>query len=182
MLGEGIAQIIVAIAQAGATPAAVITGLAAFVVIALLWWLYFDFGSAVAEKTMDSRPAEAFRLTRAIFVIGLFLPIAALTAFAAGLGGLITATAEAHETSPSLRLCAAALAVYLTNNALLGLVQIRYPLTRVLAWLLPNLALLGTLAVLADKLLPAVALLLISLFLLLEILLSSWRGNALVLP
>ncbi|WP_210578335.1 low temperature requirement protein A [Streptomyces sp. GESEQ-4] len=177
VLGEGIALIIASIAQAEATPAAVITGLAAFLVLATLWWLYFDFGSAVAEKTMTSRPDEAFRLTRSIFVIGHFLPVAALTAFAAGLGGLVTAAAQGHHAGASLRLCTAALAIYLTNNAILGLTQIRYPLTQVFTWLLPNLTLLGALALLARHLLPAVALLLITAFLMLEIVLSAQRGR-----
>ncbi|WP_049573957.1 low temperature requirement protein A [Streptomyces sp. SBT349] len=175
VLGEGIALIIASIAQANTAPAAVITGLAAFLALALLWWLYFDFGSAVAEKTMTSRPEEAFRLTRAIFIIGHFLPVAALTAFAAGLSGLVTAAAQGHNASASLRLCAAALATYLTNNAILGLTQIRYPITRVVAWLLPNLILLGALALLADHLPPAVALLLITAFLMLEMVLSAQR-------
>jgi low temperature requirement protein LtrA len=182
VLGEGIAQIIASIAQSDAAPAAVITGLAAFIVIALLWWLYFDFGSAVAEKTMTARPDEAFRFTRAIFAIGHLLPVAALTALAAGLGGLITDVAHGHNASTSLRLCVAALTVYLINNSILGITEIRYPLTQVLAWLLPNIALFGTLALLADHLLPAVALLLIAAFLTLEIVFSGRRCKRLTTP
>lgn len=182
VLGEGIAQIIASIAQTDADPAAVLTGLAAFIVLALLWWLYFDFGSAVAEKTMTARSDEAFRLTRAIFAVGHLLPVAALTALAAGLGGLISNTAQGHDTGASLRLCAAALAVYLLNNSILGVTQIRYPPTQVLAWLLPNIALLGALTLLADHLVPAAALLLIAAFLALEIIFSGRRGIRLTPP
>jgi low temperature requirement protein LtrA len=40
VLGEAIAQIVAAISGAGAGPASVITGWAAFVLVAMLWWLY----------------------------------------------------------------------------------------------------------------------------------------------
>ncbi|HJP74347.1 MAG TPA: low temperature requirement protein A [Pseudonocardiaceae bacterium] len=120
VLGEAIAQIVAAIAGAGAGLAAVITGLAAFVLVAMLWWLYFDFGSAVAEKTLAARPAEAFRLTRSIFMIGHFPLVVSLVALAAGLGGMITASTRNQPDAPSLTLCAIALAIYLVNNAAVG--------------------------------------------------------------
>ncbi|MFC0543358.1 low temperature requirement protein A [Kutzneria chonburiensis] len=165
VFGEGIAQIVAAVAGAHGTPLAVITGLAAFSVLAMLWWLYFDYGSAVAEKTMSARRAESYRLTVQIFVIGHFLPVVALVAFAAGLNGLVTAGAEGHDAGEILRLCAAAMAVYLINNAVVGRLAMRYSVRRVLGWLMPNLIMLTALTIFADELPPAVALFLVTLVL-----------------
>jgi low temperature requirement protein LtrA len=165
VFGEAIAQIVAAIAGAHGTPLAVITGLAAFSVVAMLWWLYFDYGSAVAEKTMSARRDESYRLTVQIFVVGHFLPVVTLVAFAAGLNGLVSAGAEGHDAGEILRLCAAALAVYLINNAVIGRTAMRYPIRRVLGWLMPNIVVLALLTVFADELPPAVALFLITLVL-----------------
>ncbi|MFI9383189.1 low temperature requirement protein A [Kutzneria sp. NPDC052558] len=165
VFGEAIAQIVGAIAGEHGTPLAVITGLAAFSVVAMLWWLYFDYGSAVAERTMGGRPEESYRLTVLIFVVGHFVPVVTLVAFAAGLGGLVTAGAQGADGGELLRLCAAALAGYLVNNAIIGLTGISHPIRQVLGWLLPNLAVLAALAVFADVLPPAAALLLITLVL-----------------
>lgn len=110
VFGEAIAQIVAAIAGTHGTPLVVITGLAAFSVVAMLWWLYFDYGSAVAERTMSARRDESYRLTLSIFVVGHFLPVVTLVAFAAGLNGLVTAGAEGHVGGDTLRLCSAAMA------------------------------------------------------------------------
>ncbi|MCI2415791.1 low temperature requirement protein A [Saccharopolyspora sp. K220] len=168
VLGESIAQIVAAIADADAAPPAVITGLAAFAVVAMLWWLYFDFGSAVAERTMSARREDAFRLTRSIFLIGHFLPVVSLVAFAAGLGGLVAAATSGQHAGGALRLCVAALAIYMLNNGFIGLRVMRYAPGRVFPWLLPNLVLFLVLAWLADRLVPAVALILIASFLTIE--------------
>ncbi|MET9878502.1 low temperature requirement protein A [Actinacidiphila glaucinigra] len=168
VLGEGIAQIVAAIAAADAATPAVVTGLAAFAVVAVVWWLYFDFGSAVAEETLGTRPEEAFRLVRSVFVIGHFVPVVALLALAAGLGGLVTAAAQHDHAGAALRLCCVALGVHLVHNAVTGVRTIGHSLRRVLVWLLPNLALLSGLALLSDHLVPAVPLCLIAAGLALE--------------
>ena len=176
VFGEAIAQIVGAIAGTHGAPLAVVTGLAAFSVVAMLWWLYFDYGSAVAERTMSARPDDSFRLTVLIFVVGHFVPVVTLVAFAAGLGGLVTAGAHGADAGETLRLCAAALAVYLVNNAIVGLTAMRYPVRRILGWLLPNLVVLALLSVFADQLPPAAALLLITLVLATETLPRAKRN------
>ncbi|HEX4226153.1 MAG TPA: low temperature requirement protein A [Pseudonocardiaceae bacterium] len=168
VLGEAIAQIVASIAGAGAGPSAVITGVAAFVLVAMLWWLYFDFGSSVAERALGARPAEAFRLTRSIFMIGHFFLVVALVALAAGLGGLVTAGAHGQGGGHALILCVIALGVYLVNNATVGLVGIRYSVKQVLRWLLPNLLALVVFGLFGENLPPLVPLLVIAVFLSIE--------------
>jgi low temperature requirement protein LtrA len=178
VLGEGIAQIVVAIASAGASTIAVATGLAGFVLIAALWWLYFDFGSAVAEAALSARRDEEFRLTISIFIIGHFLPVAALMAVAAGVGSLVTAAAEGHLSSDALRLCCLALAIFFLNNAFLGARAMGYRPTRIFIWLLPNLAVLAAVAVFSGHLNPAAALALIALSIAIEPLCSLRRASS----
>jgi low temperature requirement protein LtrA len=178
VLGEGIAQIVAAIAAADAGTPAVLTGLAAFAVVAVVWWLYFDFGSAVAEETLGTRPEEAFRLIRSVFVIGHFPPVVALLALAAGLGGLVTAAAQHHHAGDALRLCCVALGVHLLHNAVTAVRMMRHSVGRVLVWLLPDLALLSVLALLADRLVPVVPLCLIAAGLTLEALTTAVVGRA----
>ncbi|GAA5013017.1 low temperature requirement protein A [Actinopolymorpha pittospori] len=175
VLGEGIAQIVVAISSADASTIAVVTGLAGFLVLAALWWLYFDFGSAVAEAAVSARRDAAFRLTIYLFVVGHFLPVAALMALAAGLGSLVTAAAEGQPSGDALRLCCLALAVFFLNNALLGTRTIGYRPTRILGWLLPNLAVLTVAAVFSGHLVPAAALALIALSIAIEPISARWR-------
>src|SRR5882757_669102 len=125
---------------------------------------------------MSARPDDSFRLTVLIFVVGHFVPVVTLVAFAAGLGGLVTAGAHGADAGETLRLCAAALAVYLVNNAIVGLTAMRYPVRRILGWLLPNLVVLALLSVFADQLPPAAALLLITLVLATETLPRAKRN------
>jgi low temperature requirement protein LtrA len=128
----------------------------------------FDFGSAVAERALGARPAEAFRLTRSIFMIGHFLLVVALVALAAGLGAMVTAAARGEGGGHALLLCVLALAVYLLNNATVGLVGIRYPVGRVLRWLVPNLVALLALGLFGEGLPPLVPLLIVAAFLSIE--------------
>ncbi|EWM19449.1 low temperature requirement protein A [Kutzneria sp. 744] len=119
----------------------------------------------MAEKTMSARRDESYRLTVQIFVVGHFLPVVTLVAFAAGLNGLVAAGAEGHDAGELLRLCAATLAVYLIDNAVIGRTAMRWSIRRVLGWLTPNIVVLVLLTVFADELPPAAALLLITLVL-----------------
>ncbi|MFJ9543840.1 low temperature requirement protein A [Streptomyces sp. NPDC101225] len=178
ILGEGITQIVTAITANDVAASALITGLAAFAVVAVLWWLYFDFGSSAAEETLNARPEETFRLIRSVFMIGHFLPVVTLLALAAGLGGLVNSAAQDHPAGDALRLCCLALGVYLLNNAITAVRVLGYPLGRVLFWLLPNLALLLVLALLAYHLVPMAALFLISMGLALETLPAMRREGA----
>ncbi|NMO57862.1 low temperature requirement protein A [Actinoplanes sp. TBRC 11911] len=173
VLGAGIEQIVTAVARAQTTLSAVATGLAGFAVLAVLWWVYFEFGSAMAEQTISARRGEAYRLARSIFVAGHFLPVVSLLALAAGLGALVTAAADGRHAGDALRLCTVALAVHLTNNAAIGRLAMRMPLRSMLRWLLPNVALLVALNLTADRLAPVVPLLLTAAGLSLEALLAT---------
>jgi low temperature requirement protein LtrA len=107
-------------------------------------------------------------LTRSIFMIGHFLLVVALVALAAGLGAMVTAAARGEGGGHALILCVLALAVYLLNNATVGLVGIRYPVGRVLRWLVPNLVALLALGLFGERLPPLVPLLVVAAFLSIE--------------
>jgi low temperature requirement protein LtrA len=153
-LGEGVAQIVAGMAHDAITADVVVTGVAAFVLLAVLWWLYFDFGSAAAELALRARPEQAYRIALQGFVLGHFLIVAGIMTIAAGLGQLIAGPDHAL----GLRLVCAGLALYLTNNAVLGLRLIGVSARRVATWYLPTLATLIAAWFLSRHLAPAVAL------------------------
>ncbi len=66
--------------------------------------------------------------------------------------------------------------VYLLNNAVVGLIGMRYSVRRQVLWLLPNIVLVALLIIFADELPPAVALLLITLVLTIETLPRAKRN------
>ncbi|MER5465995.1 low temperature requirement protein A [Streptomyces sp. NPDC002668] len=53
VLGEGVAQLVTALATVHSTPHAMVTAIPAFAVLAALWWVYFDYGSAVAASAPE---------------------------------------------------------------------------------------------------------------------------------
>jgi low temperature requirement protein LtrA len=108
----GGAQLVGGLVAAHSSPHAILVAVIAFAVLGSLWWLYFDFGSAVAEAALRARTEDAFPLARRIFVFGHFLPVAALVAVAAGLGALVN-----EPSAGTIRLVCAALGGYLLNNA-----------------------------------------------------------------
>lgn len=140
------------------TAEVVVDGVAAFVLLAVVWWLYFDFGSAAAEVALRARPEQAYRIALQGFVLGHFLSVAGVMTVAAGLGQLIAGP----DHVLGLRLVCAGLALYLTNNAFLGGRLLRVPLRRIATWYLPTIATLLTLALLTHHVPPAAAVLAIA--------------------
>jgi low temperature requirement protein LtrA len=163
VLGEGVAQLVGALVAAHSSPHAVLAAVVAFGILGALWWLYFDFGSAVAEAALRARPEDAFPLARRIFVLGHFLPVGALVAVAAGLGALVGESGSGPSPAGTVRLICAALMVYLLNNAFLGLTAVGHSAVAVLRWLLPMTAILVGLAVFGGGLDPLAQLALVFL-------------------
>jgi low temperature requirement protein LtrA len=139
-LGEGIAQIVVAMAGDTISGLVIADGVAAFALLAVMWWLYFDFGSAAAEMSLKASPDRAYLVGIWGFVVGHFLVVAGIMAIAAGLGQVVAADHSGASHLLGVRLVCAGLAAYLTNNAVLALVLIRVRLARVTIWYVPSVA------------------------------------------
>ena len=142
VLGEGIAQVVAALgASSSPRASAVLTGLAAFALLAVVWWLYFDFGSAAALAVLRTRPADLYPLVRDSLAIGHFLLVGGLLVASAGLGEAVKAAVAGHAADPSATgLICGGLLVYLANNAVLGMGPLRRGVGPVLSWFVPDAA------------------------------------------
>jgi low temperature requirement protein LtrA len=136
-LGEGIAQIVASMAGDHVGFLVIADGIAGFVLIAVLWWLYFDFASGAAEVSLRTEAARTRRIVIGGFVVDHFTIVAGIMAIAAGLGQAIAADAEQADHVLGIRLTCVGLACYLTNNAVLALTVIPVGWTRVLIWYVP---------------------------------------------
>lgn len=154
VLGEGVAQLVAALATVHSTPHAMVTAIPAFAVLAALWWVYFDYGSAVAASALRTRPDEVFPLARRLFVYGHFIPVAALMALSAGLGALVRAAPATRDGV--LTLICTALAAYFCNNSIYAVAVVGQPPPTQLRWLAPTLLLLALLGMLGQDLDPAI--------------------------
>ncbi|MFF3327049.1 low temperature requirement protein A [Streptomyces sp. NPDC002889] len=153
VLGEGVAQLVAALAAVHSTAQAMATAIPAFAVLAALWWVYFDFGSAVAASALRARGDERFPLARRLFVYGHFVPVAALVALGAGLGALVRAAPAPRDGV--LPLICAALAAYFCNNSICAVAVVGRPAATQIRWLAPTLLLLALLGLLGQNLTPA---------------------------
>lgn len=112
-----------------------------FVMLAALWWSYFDFGSAAAESVLDAATErKAFPLARDVTGFLHFFVTAAVVSMA---GGLATAVEEAGEGHSHLAhgaviALAGGLAAYHTAHALIALRFGRRPLP-VATWAVPGI-------------------------------------------
>jgi low temperature requirement protein LtrA len=140
VLGEGIAQVVAALgASSSPSPSAVLTGLAAFALLAVVWWLYFDFGNAAALAVLRTRPDDLYSLVRDSLAVGHFLLVGSLLVASAGLGEAVAAAVAGHPADPSATgLICGGLLAYLTNNAVLGIGPLRRGTRAVLTWFVPD--------------------------------------------
>ncbi|MFE3763837.1 low temperature requirement protein A [Streptomyces sp. NPDC059104] len=179
VLGEGIVQIVAALGSTGHAGApTVLTGLAAFVLLAAVWWLYFDFGSEASLALLKARPSDVWPLLRDGFALGHLLLVGGIVALSAGLGAAVTAAKAGGAHPETVRMVCAALLVYLLNNAVVGVTLGMSSVRKTAAWLLPDAAAVGTVWAAATRLAPGWAFLLLAAALLLTALpsvLRRWR-------
>lgn len=158
VLGEGVAQIVTTLGRANTVPTdSVLTGLAAFTLLAVIWWLYFDFGNEAALIVLRSRPEYASRVLRWGFAAGHLPIVGAVTALAAGLGTIAgDALTGHHGADPdAVRFICGALATYMVTNAVLATFLVRFPLRQTARWLVPDLVVIGAVAAAAGHLTAA---------------------------
>lgn len=158
-LGEGVVQIASAVADAGGDrdTTVVATGVAAFAVLAALWWTYFDFARDEAAA-LERDPSHAVAVTRDVFVFGHFVLVGAVLAASAGLGAIIDAAASGESASTSVGLLCDALVVYTLASAFIAWRLGGGPLRDLVVAALPTLGVLGVLAFVGDEVTPPVML------------------------
>lgn len=158
VLGEGVAQIVTTLGRADTVPGgAVLTVLSGFTLLAVIWWLYFDFGNEAALIVLRARPEYASRVLRWGFAVGHLPIVGAVTALAAGLGTIAGDALGGHRgaDADAVRFICGALAVYMLTNAALATFLVHFPLAQTARWLVPDLAVFGVVALAAGSL-PAV--------------------------
>jgi low temperature requirement protein LtrA len=91
-LGEGVVQIAGALSHRHLSAGPVAAGLAGFVVLATLWWGYFDFaaGPGADAYARDLDDHAVYALTRDVFVFGHFFVVGAVLAASAGIGAVVS--------------------------------------------------------------------------------------------
>jgi low temperature requirement protein LtrA len=121
-LGEGVVRIAGALSHRHLTAGPVIAGLAGFVILATLWWGYFDFaggpGATAYDRDLDDHAIYA--MTRDVFLFGHFFVVGAVLATSAGIGAVVAAAVADHGFAADLRLLCDALALYVVTGAVLA--------------------------------------------------------------
>ncbi|MFF7183608.1 low temperature requirement protein A [Streptomyces sp. NPDC008121] len=155
VLGE---PVIAVVTSAGTrwTAAASWAALLGFVMLAALWWSYFDFGSAAAERVMGAASAaEAFRLARDVMGFLYFFVTAAVICVAAGLATVVEQAGQGRPEAAYWAVVALAggLALYHTAHACIAL-RFGHRAGTVALWALPGVGVPLAVIALAGRLAP----------------------------
>ncbi|MEV6315432.1 low temperature requirement protein A [Streptomyces sp. NPDC051776] len=114
-----------------------LTAVLGFVLIAALWWSYFDFGSAAAERALHSVRGSAYRLARDTTGFLYFFVTAAVIAMAAGLATAVEEAHHAHLATGALWALAGGQALYHAAHAAIAL-RVGRPPGSVAVWTVPG--------------------------------------------
>jgi low temperature requirement protein LtrA len=121
-LGEGVVRIAAALSHRHISAGPVAAGLAGFMVLATLWWGYFDYaggpGAEAYDRDLDDHGVYA--LTRDVFLFGHFFVVAGVLATSAGIGAAVDAAVAHDPIAADLRLLCDGLAVYVVTGAVLA--------------------------------------------------------------
>jgi low temperature requirement protein LtrA len=118
-LGESIVAIGVGAAGTSLTAGVVTAAILAIVVIAALWWAYFDVYAVLAEQQLvRTRGATRSRLARDIYSYFHLPMVAGIVLFALGLKKTIERYDEPLATIPAVALCCGLSLYYLTHVAM----------------------------------------------------------------
>jgi low temperature requirement protein LtrA len=118
-LGESIVAIGIGAAGVSLTPSIVTAAVLGIVVLAALWWAYFDVYAVGAQRQLsEASGAARVRLARDLYTY-LHLPmIAGIVLFALGLKKTIEQVGEPLATVPAVALCGGLSLYFLTHVAL----------------------------------------------------------------
>ncbi|MEU7725601.1 low temperature requirement protein A [Streptomyces sp. NPDC040724] len=147
VLGESVIALVTSADHVWTAQAAVVAALG-FVLLAALWWSYFDFAATSAELVLGS--AEGNRAYLLARDVGGFLHffVAAVICMAAGLATAVEEAGHAHLPRRAVWALAGGLALYHLAHAAIAL-RFGRPLGYVATWALPGvvvplLVVLGT--------------------------------------
>ncbi|MEH0844496.1 low temperature requirement protein A [Micromonospora sp. CPCC 205711] len=120
VLGESVAAAVTGVHDGGWRPSVVLTAALAFVVVAGLWWSYFDLSGGAAKRRLVEEGGETTpRGVHDVYVY-LHLPMAiALAAVAVGLDHAIVHAEDDHLSAGTRGVLAVGLAGYLLSAAVM---------------------------------------------------------------
>jgi low temperature requirement protein LtrA len=120
VLGESVAAEVTGLHDGEWKPAVVLTAVAAFVVAAALWWIYFDLSGGAAKRRLAAEGDHAAKHGVHDFYVYVHLPLAvSLAAVAVGLEHAVLHGADDHLTAGTIWVLAIATAGYLLSAAVM---------------------------------------------------------------
>ena len=128
LLGESVAGTVHGLHDGKWSSGVVLTGLAAFLLSAALWWSYFDLSGGAAKRRLVQEGGEHTREGVHDFYVYAHLPVAiSLAAVAVGLEHAIAHGSDGHLSAGTRGVLGAGLAGYLLSAALIqGVLNRRY--------------------------------------------------------
>ncbi|MFE3325461.1 low temperature requirement protein A [Streptomyces sp. NPDC059176] len=153
VLGESVLALITSADHTWTTEAGVVAVLG-FVLLAALWWSYFDFGTVSAELMLGSvRGREAYLLARDVAGFLHFFVTASVIAVAAGLATAVDEAGHPHLAPGAVLALAGGLALYHFTHACIAL-RYRRPVASVAIWAVPGVGIPVLVIAFADHLAP----------------------------
>ncbi|WP_030761905.1 low temperature requirement protein A [Streptomyces sp. NRRL F-2664] len=138
VLGESVIALVTSTDHAWTARAGAVAALG-FVLLAALWWSYFDFGSTTAELMLGSAEGErAYLLARDVSGFLHFFVTAAVLGMAAGLATAVEESGHAHLPCGAVWALAGGLALYHAAHAGIAL-RFGRPLRSVAVWAVPGI-------------------------------------------
>ncbi|HEX8627982.1 MAG TPA: low temperature requirement protein A [Catenuloplanes sp.] len=120
VLGESVAGVVAGLHDAHWKPGAALSGGLAFVIGAVLWWLYFDLVGSAAKRRLLREGSENTRQGIHDFYVYAHLPVAvSLAAVAVGLEHAVLHGGDAHLSAGTRWVLAIGMAGYLAGGALI---------------------------------------------------------------
>ncbi|MEU6220892.1 low temperature requirement protein A [Streptomyces sp. NPDC047022] len=156
VLGESVIALITAMSGTWTGQAALVAVLG-FVLLAALWWSYFDFATPAAERHLRLLPPrEMYAMARDVVAFLHFFAVAGITALAAGLGTVVADAGHHRLPTGALVALAGGQALY---HAAHSAISLRYgrTLRRTAPWAVPGVLVPLAVIALGDVLSPPVA-------------------------
>ncbi|WP_426404903.1 low temperature requirement protein A [Streptomyces sp. R-07] len=161
VLGESVLALITATDHTWTARAGIVAVLG-FVLLAALWWSYFDFASTAAERVIGTAGTrEAYLLARDVGGFLHFFVTAAVISMAAGLATAVEESSLDHLARGAVWALAGGLAVYHGAHALIAL-RFGRPPREVAVWALPGIVVPLLVVLGADVLAPWLVVLLLA--------------------
>ncbi|MGW7460873.1 low temperature requirement protein A [Streptomyces sp. NPDC054797] len=153
VLGESVIALVTSTDHAWTARAGVVAALG-FVLLAALWWSYFDFGATSAELMLGAAAGNrAYLLARDVAGFLHFFVTAAVICMAAGLATAVEEAGHAHLPRGAVWALAGGLALYHAAHAGIAL-RFGRPLGSVALWAVPGIAVPLLVVLGADHLAP----------------------------